>query len=52
LGWLDDRRVLLGECRASNVEKRFLGALYLYDVEKQIITLLPVNEIFPLGVDQ
>ena len=46
--WVQGRAM----CRASNVEKRFLGALYLYDVEKQIITLLPVNEIFPLGVDQ
>ena len=50
LGWLDNRRVLLGECHVSNVEKRFFGSLYLYDVEKQIETLLPVEDIFPIGV--
>jgi hypothetical protein len=52
LGWLDNRRVLLGECHGSNVEKRFFGSLYLYDVEKQGETLLPVENISPLGVDQ
>ena len=52
LGWLDNRRVLLGECHVSNVEKRFFGSLYLYDVEKQMETLLPLEDISPLGVDQ
>jgi len=52
LGWLDNRRVFLGECHVSNVEKRFFGSLYLYDVEKQTETLLPVKEITPIGVDQ
>ena len=50
LGWLDNRRVLLGECHVSNVEKRLFGSIYLYDVEKQMGTLLPVEDISPLGV--
>ena len=50
LGWLDNRRVLLGECHVSNVEKRIFGSISLYDVEKQMGTLLPVEDIFPLGV--
>ena len=52
LGWLDNRRVLLGECHASNGQKWFFRSLYFYDVEKQVKTLLPLEEISLLGVDQ
>jgi hypothetical protein len=50
LGWPDNRGVLLGECHVSNVEKRSFRSLYLYDVDKHVETLLPVEEISPIGV--
>ena len=50
LGWRDDHRVLLGECRAPESEVHVSGSVSVLDADDDTETALPLKDVTPLGL--
>ena len=50
LGWRDDHRVLLGECRVPESEVHVSGSVSVLDADDDTETALPLKDVTPLGL--
>jgi hypothetical protein len=50
LGWQDDRHVVLGECGAPDHDTRIVRSAFLFDVEEETESPLPVEDISLISI--